>query len=325
MKHTIKNAIVTVLSLAAVFSSCNKLEAPMAQNAQEQRYNIDVTLGGAAIEVETKATGEAATVAANEAKVNNLQVLVFRGDFLDAYGTASANTLSVSCTAGSRTIYAVVNGPNLSAVTSLNAFKAMAVDLSANSADSFVMIGSTSTTLPGTKSVNIEVSRLVSRVVIKQITRNFTAPSLQSLSFTVDKIYLVNAAGDINYGKTAATTKWYNLQEDKNEVPALLKDTPAASIANNASHSTYHYFYAMPNPATSKTTRLVIEATLGSSKYYYPVDLPALEGNKSYELAGVTIKRGGSDNPDTPVTSDDISFSLTVKGWTTSTINEQVI
>lgn len=325
MRLTTRIITASVLALTAILSSCNKSEETAPQGPQDERYNIDVTLGGAAIEVETKTTGEAATISANEAKVNNLQVLVFRGDFLDAYGTAAANSLTVSCTAGTRTIYAIVNGPNLSSVTSLNSLKAMTVDLSANSADSFVMVGSTSTTLPGTKSVNIEVSRLVSRVVIKQITRNFTAPSLQGLTFTVDKIYLVNAAGDINYAKTAGTTKWYNLQEDKNEVPSMLKDTPAASIANNASHSTYHYFYAMPNPATSKTTRLVIEATLGSNKYYYPVDLPALEGNTSYELAGVTIKRSGSDSPDTPVSSDDISFSLTVKGWVPSTINETVI
>ena len=60
-------------------------------------------------------------------------------------------------------------------------------------------------------------------------------------------------------------------------------------------------------------------------KYYYPVDMPALQYNKSYEITGVTIKRGGSDNPNTPVTSSDISFSVSVNGWTTNDIAEQLM
>ena len=325
MKQTTKSALIWVLAAAAAFSSCNKIEAPELKNSSEPRYNINVTLGGAAIEVETKTTGDASTVATNEAKVNNLQVLVFRGDFLDAYGTANSNSVSVSCTAGTRTIYAVVNGPSLSSVTSLSAFESTMVDLSANTASSFVMVGSTSTTLPGTNSVSIPVSRLVSRIVLKKITRNFTAASLQGLSFKVDSIYVVNAAGNLNYKLNASPTKWYNQDKDKGEVTSLLRDAPGATIANNASYSTPHYFYVMPNPATSKTTRLVIVATLGTQKYYYPINLPAMQYNKSYEITGVTIKRGGSDDPNTPVTSADISFSVSVNGWSTSDIAEQIM
>lgn len=325
MKPTISATIASVLAMAALLSSCNKFEAPAAQAPDEQRYNINVTLGGAAVEVETKTTGEAATVSANEALVNTLQVLVFRGDFLDAYGTANASSVSVSCTSGSRTVYAVVNGPDLSAVTSLSALENTVVDLSANSTNSFVMVGKSLATLPGTSSVTVPVSRLVSRIVLKKITRNFIAPALQGLTFRVDSIYVVNAAGNVNYRMDAAPSKWYNQSKDKGELPALLRDTPGANIANNASYSTPHYFYVMPNPGTAKTTRLVIAATLGTQKYYYPVNLPALQNNKSYEIAGVTIKRGGSDNPDTPVSFADISFSVTVSGWTTSDIAEQLI
>ena len=325
MKHTISKTIASVLALAALFSSCNKFEGPQMQSGPEQRYNINVTLGGAAVEIETKLTGDASTVSTNESKINSLQVLVFRGDFLDAYGTANSNSVSVSCTAGSRTIYAVVNGPNLSGVTSLSALESTMVDLSANSANSFVMSGKTVTTLPGTKSVTVPVSRMVSRIVLKKITRNFTAASLQGLTFKVDSIYVVNAAGSFNYAMNAAPGKWYNQDKDRGDLPALLRDTPGATIANNASYSTPHYFYVMPNPGSSKTTKLVIVATLGTQKYYYPVSLPALQYNKSYEIAGVTVKRGGSDNPDTPVTSDDISFSVTVAGWTTSDIEEQIM
>lgn len=326
MKHFFR--IAPALACAALtLIACNKFQAdPFEEEQQGQLCNINVTLGGAAVDIQTKATGEAASIATAEAKVNSLQVLVFRGDILDAYATVNnASTLSLSCTAGSRKIYAVVNAPDLSSVSSLSAFEAAAVDLSANTTSSFVMVGSKTVTLPGTKSVEIDVSRLVSRVVLKKISRNFTSPSLAALGFKVDKIYLVNAAGSFNYGQTAAPTKWYNLGENKSELPALLYDAPSATVANNSSYNTLHYFYAMPNPASSKVTKLVVEATLGTQKYYYPIALPAMEPNKSYEIAGVTIKRGGSENPDTPITSDDISFSVTVKNWVTSEISEQLI
>ena len=325
MKHIISKTLVSVFALATLFFSCNKNDLTSPGSSPEQRYNINVTLGGAAVEVETKTTGEAETVSAHEAAVNNLQVLVFRGDFLDAYGTANASSVSVSCTAGTRTIYAVVNGPDLSAVTSLSALESTAVDLASNSTNSFVMVGKTSTTLPGSETVTIPVSRMVSRIVVKQISRNFLAPALQGLSFRVDSIYVINAAGSLDYKLNAAPGKWYNLSKDRGDLPSLLRDAPGAAIANNGTYSTPHYFYVMPNPGTAKTTRLVIVATLGTQKYYYPVNLPAMQYNKSYEISGVTIKRGGSEDPDIPVYSDDVSFSVTVNGWTTNGISEQII
>ena len=325
MKQTFKMALVYMCAAVSLIS-CNKFDQDASNHLDNSQCNITVTLGGAAVDIETKSTGEAATVSANEAKVNTLQVLVFRGDFIDAYGTVNnASSLSLSCTAGSRTIYAVVNAPDLSGVSSKSAFESMVVDLSANTPSAFVMVGSKTVTLPGTKSVEISVSRLVSRVVLKKITRNFTSPSLAALGFKVDKIYLVNAAGSYNYGQSAAPAKWYNLDENKSELPTLLSDSPAASIANNSSYSTLHYFYAMPNPASSKVTKLVVEATLGTQKYYYPIALPAMQPNKSYEITGITINRGGSDDPNTPVSSDNISFNVVVSNWTTSEIGEQII
>lgn len=319
MKKSI-NFALAVIAVAATLS-CNKFENTGDFGPSQERCNINVSLAGA-VDVLTKAAG---VTTDNEKKVNNLQVLVFRGDYLDAYGTASATNVSISCTAGSRTIYAVVNAPDLSGISSKSAFLSTLVDLSSNSLSSLVMVGSDTVTLPGTNSVTISVSRMVARVVLKKITRQFTAAALQNLTFKVDSIYVVNAAGNAPYSLGSAPTKWYNEGGNKNEIPALLVDAPGATIANTDSYTTPHYFYAMPNPATSKTTRLVIAATLGSAKYYYPIDLPALEANKSYEIAGVKIQRADSDDPDTPVSSSSVSFTVTVTDWVTNSISEQVV
>lgn len=314
------------LSTALVLSSCNKSIDPTIQTGpDEPRFSLEVSLSGSAGQMETKVTGETATISAGESKVSSLQVLVFRGDFLDAYAKSTSANASVSCTEGSRTVYAVVNAPDLSGISSLTALKSKVVDLSENSAASFVMVGSKSVTIPATGAVSIDVERIVSRVVVKSISRDFESPSLAALSFKVDKIYLVNAAGNSKLDLSGAPTKWYNEGSNKSQVVTLLSDAPGAAIANKASYSTTHYFYAMPNPASAKKTLLVIEATLGSQKYYYPVELPALEHNCSYEISKVTVKRPGSDTPTDPVSSSSASFTVKVTPWATTTVDEKII
>lgn len=320
------NIMGIALSTALMLSSCNKSIDPTIQAVpDEARFSLEVSLGGSAGQVETKVSGETSTVSAGESKVNSLQVLVFRGDFLDAYTKSTAASVSVSCTEGSRSVYAVVNAPDLSGISSLTALKAKVIDLADNSGTSFVMVGSKSVTIPATGTVSIDVERIVSRVVVKSISRDFESPSLAALSFKVDKIYLVNAAGNAKLDFSGAPAKWYNEGSDKSQVAALLSDAPAAAIANKTSYSTAHYFYAMPNPASAKKTLLVVEATLGDQKYYYPVELPALEHNCSYEISKLTIKRPGSDSPTDTVTSASASFTVTVTPWETTVIEEEII
>lgn len=326
-KLAMKNFFYTLgiaLSAALMLSSCNKSIDP-TNNPGGPRFALEVSLSGNAGQVETKVSGEPSTVSVGESKVNSLQVLVFRGDFLDAYAKSTSTNVSVSCTEGSRSVYAVVNAPDLSGISTLTELKAKVIDLADNSETSFVMVGSKSVTIPAAETVSIDVERLVSRVVVKSISRDFESPSLAELSFKVDKIYLVNAAGDAKLDLGGTPTKWYNEDSNKSQVAALLSDAPAATIANKASYSTAHYFYSMPNPASAKKTLLVVEATLGTQKYYYPVELPALEHNCSYEISKLTIKRPGSDSPTDTVTSSSASFTVTVTPWETTVIEEEII
>ena len=70
------------------------------------------------------------------------------------------------------------------------------------------------------------------------------------------------------------------------------------------------------------TTRIVIETTLGTSKYYYPINLPEMADNKSYEIEEVVLTRPGSDNPDEPVSFADATFSINVIDWTVVPLTE---
>ena len=314
-----KKSIFAFAAALAALVACNKNDvAPMQPQNQESLVPCELTVGicGAM----TKAT---AVSADNEAKVNNLQVFVFRGDDLDAYASVdNAQELTLSCTAGDRVVYALVNAPDYSAVPGKAALLAKVSELSANSLTNFEMVGSKSVTLPQSEKVSIDVNRIASRVVLKKITRSFTSEALQALNFKVDAIYLINVAGNTSYDLSAAPAKWYNVAENKDELASLLYDAPASLITNGQSYSTAHTFYAYPTDLATNTTRLVIETTLGETKYYYPINLPEMAANKSYEIEEVKITRPGSDNPDEPVSFADATFSINVIDWTVVPVTE---
>ena len=314
-----KKSIFAFAAALAALVACNKNEAtPMQPQDQEPLVPCELTVGisGAM----TKAT---AVTADNEAKVNRLQVFVFRGDDLDAYASVeNAKELTLSCTAGERVVYALVNAPDYSTVPGKAALLAKVSELEANTLTNFEMVGSKTVTLPQSEKVSIDVNRIASRVVLKKITRSFTSAALQALDFTVDAIYLVNVAGNTSYDLTAAPTTWYNVAENKNELASLLYDAPASLITNGQSYSTAHTFYAYPNDLATNTTRRVIETTRGETKYYYPINLPEMAANKSYEIEEVKITRPGSDNPDEPVSFADASFSINVIDWTVVPVTE---
>ena len=314
-----KISIFAFAAALAALVACNKNEAtPMQPQNQESLVPCELTVGicGAM----TKATG---VTTDNEAKVNKLQIFVFRGDDLDAYASVeNAKELTLSCTAGEREVYALVNAPDYSSVPGKAALLAKVSELSANTLTNFEMVGSKSVTLPQTGTVSIDVNRIASRVVLKKITRNFTSAALQALDFTVDAIYLVNVAGNTSYDLTAAPSTWYNIAENKGELASLLADTPTAPIAQGQAYDTDHTFYAYPNDLAVNTTRIVIETTLGTSKYYYPINLPEMAANKSYEIEEVVLTRPGSDNPDEPVSFADATFSINVIDWTVVPVTE---
>lgn len=320
-----KRILIFAATLAATVA-CNK-DLPVQQDnqtlPQEETARHELT-----VKVTGHSLATRATTVTGEATVNDLQVFVFRKGMneLDAYGSArSATQLSISCTTGEKDVIAIVNAPDMKEVATKDALLAKVSELSGNSLANFEMIGSTTASVPAESGITIAVDRLAARVVIRKITRDFSSPALQGVDFTIDAIYLVNAAGDLNYGRTDAPSKWYNIAKNKNEQAALLVDTPAAAVANKESHATAHHFYAYPNLNSADDeiadTRLVVETTLDGRKYYYPINMPKMDSNKSYEISELRITRPGSDDPDKPIEIVDQDFKITVNDWTVELVN----
>ena len=341
-----KRSILILLGavLVAGAASCNKTDSPSEVPAEKIRIVVDVEGSNAP---QTRVTGVTSNSTSSEAKVNNLQIFVFNGEQLDGYGSSTGSlTATVSCTVGTRDIWAVVNAPALTSVSTKTQLLATVSNLAAEISN-FQMIGSKSETLQKDGNVKITVDRFAARVVLKGI-KNALTNTAQAASFKVLSVYLTNVAGDVDFGHSSSytVTKWDNRRgyQSANNLGNFTYDSVNKTIASSATDSEAHYFYTMPNgnaaaiggPWTPRAARLVIKAEIAGIVYDYPILLPALESNKSYEISLVTITRlGNPDNGDEPNSDDDIDeekpivgfdqgFEITVNPWTVVTITETI-
>ena len=313
----------TAMSAAAICASAcsmEKIDTVDDVHAADEGQRVDFTVGisGSA----SKATSSEI----NSTKINSLQVFVFRDDILDAYASSdSSSTVTLSCTSGERSVYALVNATNVNGagIKSKSDLLGRISHLEDNKADSFEMIGNEDVLLPHTPSVVINVKRIAARVKIKKISVDFLASAFDFVPITINEIFLENVAGDINYGLTSEPVKWYNKQGYSLNLPEFTHDDTNLTINSKNSSMVDYVYYAYPNKSFDSTddewsprrTRLVLKATIEGSIFYYPITLPVLEANKSYEIENITITRLGSSNPDKPVAHSDCNFQCVVAPW----------
>ena len=339
---------ISILAMAAaVLCSCDKNADCVPCEDQQETGTLAVSLlfdEGA----QTKAVTSFTTSQTYEKQVNKVQVFVFDESgkiniYKDA-GTTQSN-ISISTTTGKKTIWAVVNGPDLSEVASLAELEDTAIDLAANSttaATGFVMAGSTSCTVSASAATaNISVSRLVARVALQKVTNQL--PDGYG-ALTIENVVLTNVAGNQNIAGDATPATWYNKmgrkdgatessqiidgETNKASCEALTFKSVKQEVAHgsNLNIATPYLFYSFPNsntagstgwvnPFTARASRLVVTATIDGVKYYYPVTLSKkLERNKAYTVE-ITITGLGSTDPDKPIEKGGLTAAITVLDW----------
>ena len=341
-------------AIAAIACSCEpKKDCLPCQEEKTATLNVSLDFED---ENHTKATSYV-TSQTYETAVNNVQVLVFDSTgALNAYVDAdkSVTGITINTTAGSKTVWAVVNGPDLSSVTTVSGLSAMAIDLGDNSTTAsagFVMAGSTTCTVSSsTATTSISVRRFVSRVALAKVS-NSLPDSYGSL--TVNSVALINVVGNQNLNGSASISTWYNKMGRKDgatassqiidgssylaSCPTLTFRSISSSVANGSSltPSTPYLLYCYPNSTstdaegwsssfTARKTRLVVTATISGTKYYYPIVIDTPARNTAYTVE-LTITGLGSSDPDQPVVKGSINASVSVQGWSAGAVYEETI
>ncbi|MBR5300427.1 MAG: hypothetical protein IKU36_09290 [Bacteroidales bacterium] len=303
---------------ALALASCNEMpySAPVAEGMVE--LNVEVPVAS------TRVTG---TPAAEDA-VANLQVFVFdqSSGVLEAYGNQNnTKSLKLTCLPGDKDIVALVNAPSCASVATLAALQAKTSSLSDNAAGSLVMSGSVRKTLSSTdKSVTIDVSRIAAKVTLLSVKNAMELKANQDKEFVVTGVYLINVTGSRKYLSDSTPGTWYHkMRYESSNTLSFLYDTPKSTVKWNETYSNQHHFYCYPNTTstdanagtwTPRKTRLVVEATLGGEKCYYPVTLAEISQNTAYNVT-LTVTRPGSMSPDIPISTEEATFTVNVKDW----------
>ena len=313
--------------MAALSTSCDKNTVTPATTAG--KASLTVNINGSNF---TKASASETS----EKQIGNVQIFVFRKNGeLDAYASSSEKSgIKLSCTTGEKDIYAIVNAPDLSTLSSRTELLSTKSKLTDNSIGNFVMTGDITKVIGANETLDISVSRIVSRLSVSKVSAKFTSEAYRKKDFKVTRIYATNVAGDINYGLDSSPESWLNKRGyATSSADALLyEDIEDTVITEEQPYTKQADFYVYPNALTSDTdgsdarvTRIVIETTLGGITYYYPILVTGIESNKTYTIRNLTVTRPGSADPDTPVSSEECSFSITVKDWEEGTSQDLTI
>lgn len=324
-----------IAASALCLMACNKEQQDGFRSPDQnvQRASLMVEISGNAAHTKAAQT-------ADEAAVNSLQVFVFNEDQIDVYGSVNdAKSITLDATTGARSVWAVVNAPDLKAVKTLTELKAAVSKFTDNSPDSFVMVGHKDETLSPQSSVTVNVDRIASRVVVGKITRKFSVAGLASLpeeKFEFVRAYLADVTGEQKYdGSMNTYSSWISSALGDGSIlktSPMVYDAPAAAqkIAQNASFEYGRSLYCYPNATTEDSasahvTRLVVECRIDGAFYTYPVLLSmGVQSNKSYEIRELILTRLGNpsngddridDGEDEPIVSVEIPFGVEVNDW----------
>lgn len=323
-----KNTLLSLAAIALCAAGCNKEINRQHDVEEPEGTRSEVTFSFSDGRTDTRSA-----TAASEEKVNSLQVLVFNPDgVLDSYGSSDSKSITLTVTTGKKMdIYAMVNGyEDLSDTRTKQELLQKGTWLNENTMNSLAMIGSTTETLTAGSSVTIPVTRFVGKVQIDGISVAFKSPGYASLPFKVKSIYLINACGSCLLTQSGTPELWYNQREYQADEcdDFLYEKINDVQVTASRPFKQSHYFYTYPNQTLTDTsaetwspryTRLVIEATLGDTVQYYPINIVGTDGklsaNHLYRITNATITGPGSNHPDILPEKGSIDFDIIVVDW----------
>ena len=316
MNKNLFKALGAALLGIVSFNSCDEKIDTLGDSCEQEKVVLDISIPIA----ETRLTG---TV--DETSINNYQVFLFNSNgVLEAYLNKSTSDLSVETTLGNKTIVVLANAPALKSCSTLQNLLEQKSLLTDNGSGCFVMSGMlTKDITSSTVSVVVPVTRLVSKIRLSSFKTAFEMPQYQSMAFKVSAVYLINVPVERKYFSGISSDIWYNKTKHVDNCPLIYDDMDDVTVGPSSPYQKINCFYCYPNIqgtdsfSTSwspRHTRLVVEALLGNTVYYYPVTLPVMEPNKVYDV-NLTVTMPGSTKPDDEIDKYATSFSITVNSW----------
>lgn len=318
-----KTLFIPAALAAFAFIGCNKNQVePVKGPVETPKYTLSVSV---------PVTELKSMDVSYDDIVEDVQILLFdQSGLLESYGhSETGGELRLQCTAGEKSVVALVNAPDMSAISTRTELLGKSSDLLAdNQVGRYVMEGEMPFSIDGKEpsyKITVPVKRIVSKIYLGTVRLDYSVDHYEDKVFKIDAVYLINVAGNKNYLSSSEPSIWYNklMAEESGKNPLIYdKLSTSLLVVEGSSYAEIHNFFCYPNPSADsselmwspRSTRFVVEATLDGQKYYYPVTMPAIEQNKKYKV-NLIIRRPGSSSPDVPVQTYWGDSSVDVLDW----------
>ena len=261
-----------------------------------------------------------------ENRINDVQVILFdAGGAADGYAAlGQQGTVRVRTHTGEHEVWAFSNFPSVAGIADKGALEALLVRLEDVSFGNMPLYGMKEVKITRGFEGTVPLDHFLSRVTVSKITNLMENDILQAEEFRVLDIYLTNVPATVNVGKTAVASTWYNKMGLRNEMDTFLHDAvPEGSqvIPLGSSYNVRHSLYSLPNIReeddrgdawSPRRTRLIVKAMVGSEVNYYPITLPVMQSNRSYNVSELVITRLGVLREETDLPFLAITFNMHV-------------
>lgn len=278
--------------------------------------------------------------------LDDVQIFVFdRDGNIEAYSgeVEPDDDIELEVVPGTKTLWAVGNAPYSLTPDTLEDLESEVFELNDNTLDKLIMSDRKTISVTGSQDVEFSLQRLVCKIVLDKVVRDFEEPAYAEIPLIIKKVYLSNVASTTNLLAEAGVPGSFCVQ---NGVIGELPDNASSLIVDSGlnytlneggTYNVTHTFYAYPNGSTSeitggqnftpRRTRLIVQCEYNGQTCYYPVTLPgivsgsrgSLERNKVYHINTLTLTRPGSGDPDQPTgevsSVQDCTFNITVESW----------
>ena len=339
--------LMAALGLAGL-AACNQLETPVT-DAGEGTLILSFTSENALVtKSDTEPSGKDASIYDIQAFLFLQDGALYRRETLS--GSELTKSLD-RVKAGSYDIVAVANAPELTGIQKKSDLENARHTLDQNDpGKGFLMYGVSDGSVTirsesaGPVRAVITVKRFVGRVRLTTVQNKL--PAVYG-ALKIDCVFLENGMGSWNFGAAGAPSDYVNYagrkpgrntSTDENDFiktaadaacPALTFNALNRSVAADAKESFGIPFYTLPNKVTAADdhfegatsgdacARLVIRASYGENgaqQWYYPVTIPNLERNKSYDVSFI-ISGPGVKDPNQRVSSGNLDVVISVDPW----------
>ena len=259
-----RRATIIFISLITAVLSCTRIAA----SDDVPTPKVDVVVS----------TSFHATKTPAEDMIDNLQVFFFKANGDLAYRGSIANGASVrmQITPGTFDVFVIANSESIDG-EGLNKTELLSnyITLLSQNPEKPTLIGNEQKTVTNrSASISINVSRVISRVIVHSITNALPEESLNGQDFTLVGVYLTNACGSVDLSGDSGNL-WYNKMGHKSEADSYLyHPVTDGVIGMNTSKDVELTLYLLPNSTeddntnelwSSRHTRIVLKTKLGDT------------------------------------------------------------